>query len=193
MTTLVQDRLQSQIENILTLMLPRVLGPKLGCYVPWLYRVLTVTPAVPGAAPVLISGVPVNLLSNPYGPLANIALYPGPTGSISIPTVGAHVLVAFAEGNTNYPYVFATDPLVPPLSVQLGGALAIEPIALAPGAIAAFGALGTFMGALQAALVDPLNTSPNLVGAALAPATGTATAAMTAAAAAVPSLITKGY
>lgn len=84
-------------------------------FLKWEYTVVSVTPG----PPVLISGRPVNLAC-PFGPLANITLWPGPDGGYSIPIPGSRVLVEFHEGSPSKPAVCGLDPNSVPAPITLG-------------------------------------------------------------------------
>lgn len=84
-------------------------------FLKWEYVVVSATPG----PPVLISGQPVNL-SCPFGPLANITLWPGPSGSYAVPTPGSKILVEFHEGSPSKPAVCGLDPSSVPAPITLG-------------------------------------------------------------------------
>lgn len=83
----------------------------------WEYRVVGVTPG----PPVTVSGTPVDPTRCPFGPLANITLWPGPDGGYAIPAAGSLVLVEFHDGNVAKPAVCGLDPGVPAVLTTLGG------------------------------------------------------------------------
>lgn len=112
------DRLRAAWEQILIAILP-----SLATYVRWEYRVTGVQPG----PPVLVSGSPV-AGACPFGTLANITLWPGPSGCYALPAVGSLVLVEFHEGNPAKPSVCGLDPNVPPTEIVLGAGQ--DPIAL---------------------------------------------------------------
>lgn len=113
MTASNADRLQEQIERVLSLMLPRAIAGQLAVFASWEYLVVTATPAVPGVTPALVSGVPVDPVRCPFGELAGIPVWPGPSGSPCVPAVGSRVLLAFHDGNPAKPAIVGVDPLVP--------------------------------------------------------------------------------
>ena len=86
-------------------------------YARWEYRVAGVTPG----PPVTVSGVPVDPVRCPFGPLANITLWPGPDGGYAVPAAGSLVLVEFHDGNVAKPAVCGLDPSVPAALTTLGG------------------------------------------------------------------------
>jgi hypothetical protein len=93
--------------------------PALAPYLQWEYEVVDVTPGLP----VLISGKPVattGLYACPFGPQANIKLWPGPSGGYSTPVVGSLVLLAFNDGNPAKPRIAGLDPSTPPTSTKFG-------------------------------------------------------------------------
>jgi hypothetical protein len=147
------DRLQAALTGILELLLPRVMG-QLACFCDWEYRVVAVTPAVPGALPSFVSGVPVDVGRCPFGPLPQVPIWPGPDGSICVPKIGSIVVIGFHDGNPAKPAVKATDPTspaivpdVPPAKVSVAGLLATFATGLNPGTLAAQSA--TLVTALQ--------------------------------------------
>ena len=104
------DRLAAAWKAILASLLPT-----LATYVRWEYRVSAVTPG----QPVMISGTPAG--GSPFGTLANIALWPGPSGAYAVPQVGSLILVEFHEGNPAKPAVCGLDPSSTPTLTTLGG------------------------------------------------------------------------
>lgn len=112
------DRLKVAFETILTALLP-----SLAAYVRWEYRVLSVSPG----PPVLISGRPVSTRC-PFGTLASITLWPGPSGAYAVPVVGSLVLIEFHDGNPAKPAVCALDPNEVPSTITLGAGT--DPVAL---------------------------------------------------------------
>jgi hypothetical protein len=121
----VSDRFQDAAQSLLALLLPRV-AAALGVYARWEYRVTGVLPPVVPVGfaitvptlPLQISGTPIST-SCPYGPLANITLWPGPDGAIAVPLPGSTVLVEFHDGDPAKPAVCGLDPQNPPQFVLL--------------------------------------------------------------------------
>lgn len=109
------DRARNALESMLVGIWPSVALRLVGRLVRWRYKVTAVSPG----PPVLISGTPAG--RSPYGDLANIQLWPGPSGAYAVPPVGSTVLVAFNEMNGTEPCVVALDPSTPPTLTTLGG------------------------------------------------------------------------
>jgi hypothetical protein len=133
------DRLQANIERVMELLLPKVMG-QLACYAQWEYRV-TVASIGP---PVLVSGVPVDETRCPFGILSGIQVWPGAGGSPCLPAVGSIVLVRFNDGNPGKPAIVGTDPSVPaivpdvpPAKVSVAGLLATFATGLNAGTLVA--------------------------------------------------------
>jgi hypothetical protein len=116
------DRVRVSLESIVALLVPRI-AAALAVYAKWEYRV---TGVVEGP-PVLISGNPVSSAC-PFGPLANITLWPGPDGAYALPQSGSLVLIEFHEGTETKPSVCGLDPNVAPLLTTI--AFGTVPIAL---------------------------------------------------------------
>jgi hypothetical protein len=106
------DRLKSAWEAINGALL------RLATYVRWEYRVQGVVPG----PPVLISATPAG--ASPFGNLANITLWPGPSGAYALPPVGSLVLVEFHEGDPSKPSICGLDPAQVPTLTTLGGGTA---------------------------------------------------------------------
>lgn len=142
-------------------------------------------------------------------PLANITIWPGPVWAFSAPAPGSLVRIAFVNGNPSKPAIVGLDPGVPATPatpVMLGSPVAL-PVAMAAPIVALNGAIdvwaaavATWATAVQAALANPSNATPNQVATQLSPATtalGLATGAtlapaIVAASAATPATIVKG-
>jgi hypothetical protein len=139
------DRLRDAFSAILDALLPA-----LATYVKWEYRVVGTSPG----PPVTISASPVSAAC-PFGTLANITLWPGPTGGYAVPAPGSLVLVEFHEGSPAKPSVCGLDPNVPPLMVTLGGPTALPVIPAIWGSTLAVD-LTTFAVAMAAAATGPL-------------------------------------
>lgn len=105
------DRLKVAWEQILTALLP-----SLATYVKWEFRVQS---SLPGP-PVTISAAAVSA-DCPWQTLANITLWPGPSGAYAIPAPGTLVLVEFHEGNPGKPSIAGLDPNNVPILTTLGG------------------------------------------------------------------------
>ena len=105
------DRFRESFESLVFALLP-----KLANLAQWTYRVQAVSPG----PPVKISGSPVNT-RNPFGNLANIVLWPGPTGGYAIPVVGSLILVRFNDGDPTQPAVCGLDPVNTPTMTTLAG------------------------------------------------------------------------
>jgi hypothetical protein len=139
------DRLRDSVRRLVLAMLP-----ELGNLGQWTYQVQAVTPG----PPVLLSGIPVSP-DCPYGPLANITLWPGPSGGYATPAAGSLVLVRFNDGDPRQPAVCGLDPNSFATSSKFGAA----PGALVPSAwvtaptIGLLGALGKLATALTTASI----------------------------------------
>ena len=83
----------------------------------WEYRVSGATPG----SPPTVSGVPVDPVRCPFGPLANISVWPGPDGGYAVPAPGSLVLVGFNDGNVAKPRICGMDPSVPPILTTFAG------------------------------------------------------------------------
>lgn len=158
------DRLIHALENVVGGSLPAA-RDILAAFIQWEYRVIDVTPG----PPVLISGTPVATVGNlacPFGPLANIALWPGPSGGYSTPAPGSLILVAFNDGNPAKPRVSGLDPNSFPTSTKFGAAptpIVPTPWATGLGAaleIFATGLSTTTLAAQASALVTALGLLP---------------------------------
>lgn len=139
------DRLRDAMAGIL-----KALLPSLATYVKWEYRVVGTSPG----PPVTVSASPV-AASCPFGPQANITLWPGPSGAYSVPAPGSLVLLEFHEGSASKPSICGLDPNVPPLFVTIGGPSAL-PVVPTPWGAALAVDLTTFATAMAAAAVGPL-------------------------------------
>jgi hypothetical protein len=117
------DRLREALEGVVSQIMPRI-AASLAVYMRWEYTVAGVTPG----PPVLISGVPASTTC-PFGPLANITLWPGADGGYAIPAPGSLVLVEFHDGSPAKPAVCGLDPNVPPLVTFLGGGVVGQGVA----------------------------------------------------------------
>src|ERR1019366_3040807 len=105
--------------------------PRLVFYTAWEMRVINATPAAP---PAVTPGTPAVFVAaasvscTPISPTilaimppeVNIPIRPGPDGTLSVPTPGSTVLVAFANGDAGKPYILALDPLVMPTPSLVG-------------------------------------------------------------------------
>ena len=107
------DRLRDAMAGIL-----KALLPSLATYVKWEYRVVGTSPG----PPVTVSASPV-AASCPFGPQANITLWPGPSGAYAVPAPGSLVLLEFHEGSASKPSICGLDPNVPPVLTTLGGGM----------------------------------------------------------------------
>lgn len=150
--------------------------PSLAAYLQWEYRVVDVTPG----PPVLISGTPVETdgqFACPFGPLANITLWPDTGGGYATPLPGSLILIAFNDGNPAKPRVSRLDPGSYPTSIKLGGP-APQPIALAPALTTLMGLEATWAAAVSACL-ENLTGGPGPINgtSAQAPLTATLTTA----------------
>lgn len=142
--TLPVDRLQEQIERIVAATLPRIISGQLALHTLWEYRVVGVIGAF-AATPITVSGVPVDPVRCPFGPLTNITVWKGPGGSPSVPAIGSIVAIGFHDGNAAKPAIMQIDPQVP--TVPPAGAYVPEsPLTLA-GALTTF-ATGLTVGTL---------------------------------------------
>jgi len=103
------DRLRANVEKLFTLLLPFI-----AYTMRWEYTVVAFTPPAPGV-PGTVDGVPVDPTRCPFGVLAGIALWRGPSGVPCLPAVGSRVLVEFHDGNPAKPAVCGVDPSVPAL------------------------------------------------------------------------------
>jgi hypothetical protein len=137
----VTDRLAQALEAIVNAILP-----SLAAYLQWEYRVVDVTPGLP----VRISATPVETSGQfacPFGPQANIQLWPGPSGGYSTPVVGSLVLLAFNDGNPAKPRIAGLDPTTPPLGTKFGQSP--TPLVPTPWGSELASALTTFSGGLN--------------------------------------------
>jgi hypothetical protein len=105
------DRFVTAFRAILNALLPTLAN-----FGHWEYRVTEVLPG----PPVLISGVPVSV-NCPFGNLARITLWPGPTGGYATPAIGSRVLVAFVDGDPQKPRIAGLDPNSTPVLTTLAG------------------------------------------------------------------------
>lgn len=112
------DRLKVAWEQILTALLP-----SLATYVKWEFRVQGASPG----PPVTISAAAVSA-DCPWQTLANITLWPGPSGAYAVPAPGTLVLVEFHEGNPGKPSIAGLDPNNVPVKITLG--TGVDPIAM---------------------------------------------------------------
>lgn len=124
------DRLRVSIETLFRLMLP-----KLAYLAQWEARVVLVTPGQPpnpGTLPIptqFITPTTVNCafvdadaiaLFGPAFVNTPIPLWPGASGTISVPAPGSLVRVGFVNGSPQRPFVAGTDPMhFPAASVPL--------------------------------------------------------------------------
>lgn len=121
------DRLSASLQAILQALLP-----SLYCYVQWEMRVQTATPPSPPGAPgapavfttpAMVTCVPLDPKVVALLPTSvNIAMWPGPSGALSVPAVGSLVRVGFVNADPSKPYIAGLDPNVMP-AVSLVGAL----------------------------------------------------------------------
>jgi hypothetical protein len=126
------DRLRANIERLFTLMLPF-----LSYLVVWEYIVVLVTPGPIGFT---VDAVPVDPSRCPCGPLSGIAVWKGPSGSPSAPSIGARVLVRFHDANPAKPAICGFDPLVPTIPPPGPAPVPGAPLSIA-GALQAFALL----------------------------------------------------
>jgi hypothetical protein len=151
----------------------------------WTYRVVAVDPG----PPVKISATPAG--ASPYGDLANIKLWPGPSGGYATPLPGSLVTIRFNDGDPAQAAVDGLDPDSFPTSIKLGGPAPL-PGALAPPLVVLMGAHSTWVAALQTytlaiqTIADPSNTATPT----LTTANGVLEAALATAETATPSLVT---
>ena len=112
------DRLKVAWEHILAALLP-----SLATYVKWEFRVQSAS----SGPPVTISAAAVSAAC-PWQSLANITLWPGPSGAYAVPAPGTLVLVEFHEGNPAKPAIAGLDPNNVPVTITLGAGT--DPIAM---------------------------------------------------------------
>ena len=140
------DRGRQSLERILLLLLPN-----LAAYITWEYVVLAATPG----PPVILDLAPTGT-TNPFGPLSNITLWPGPDGGVAVPTPGKRVRLRFTNGDKTKPEVCGLDPTDTPTVVyQFGALIQIGSSAAAPLAT------GPSYTAMLSALVGGLNGVPS--------------------------------
>jgi hypothetical protein len=108
------DRFRDAIEAVLVGLLPTILPRVMARCFRWQYRVQGVS----NGPPVTVSGVPVSSKC-PYGNLANIELWPGPSGVYAVPAPGSIVLLGFVDGEI--PCIVGLDPNVAPIMTTIGG------------------------------------------------------------------------
>lgn len=135
------DRIRSNVERLFTLLLPY-----LSYTLRWEYTVVGVTPGLLG---VTVDGVPVDNARCPFGPLAGIQVWKGPSGSPSVPPIGSRILVEFHDANPAKPAVAGFDPAVPTVPPP-----APVPVPGAPLSVA--GALTSFATLMGTAATGPL-------------------------------------
>jgi hypothetical protein len=127
------DRLRDAVAAVLRGMLPN-----LPASLRWEYRVTGVQPG----PPVIISATPIG--SSPFGDLANITLWPGPSGTYAAPLAGSKVLIEFHEADPRKPAVCGLDPASYPTAITMGGP-APQPLALGPISDANVAAIKTWL------------------------------------------------
>ena len=138
------DRLLSDLRAIV-----RGLLPNFSYYAVWEYRVAAIRSAVP---PIALDLQPTGLL-NPFGPQANLTLWPGPSGSVALPQVGSLARVAFADGDPGKPMIVGLDPASKPTMVFVGEDPSGE-----------FAALASRVAQLQTAYNAHLHTGGTIAG-----------------------------
>ena len=121
------DRLSASLQAILQALLP-----SLYCYVQWEMRVASASPpsppSLPGApsvftTPAMVTCVPLDpKVVALLPPAVNIAMWPGPSGALSLPAPGSLVRVGFINADPSKPYIAGLDPQVMP-TVSVVGAL----------------------------------------------------------------------
>lgn len=142
------DRLTASMQAILSALLP-----SLYCYVQWEMNVVSASPpsppGLPGTpsvftTPAMVTCTPIDAKVAALLPQSvNIPMWPGPSGAVSLPTVGSIVRVGFINADPSKPAIMGTDPQTMP-TVSLVGALKVfASTATDPGAGALLTALET--------------------------------------------------
>jgi len=175
----VTDRGKQALERIIFSLLPT-----LAAYVTWEYTVLAARPG----PPVTVDLVTTNA-KNPFGPLTNLTLWPGPDGGVAVPTVGKLVRVRFTNGDQTKPEICGLDPTdTPAIVYQFGLQVLIGSAAATPVALATpITTLNTALQAWAAAVAGALST----LGQPIAGPTGIFDTAIGVASAATPATLTK--
>jgi hypothetical protein len=167
--------------------LERIIGallPTLAAYVTWDYTVLAARPGPPVTVDLVTTDT-----ANPFGPLTNITLWPGPDGGVAVPTAGKLVRVRFTNGDQTKPEICGLDPTdTPAIVYQFGlqvllGSAAATPIALA----LPITTLDTALGVWAAAVATALQSA----GFPITAPTATLQTAILAAITATPTVLTK--
>ncbi len=176
------DRARKALEHIIDLIIPN-----LAAFATWEYQVIDATPG----PPVKLDLLPTTggTVTNPFGPLTGLTLWPGPDGGVAVPSPGKLVRVRFANGDPSKPEVCGLDPTdTPSVVYQFGlqvllGSSAATPVALATPITVLDTALGVWAAAVAGALQS--------AGFPIAGPEATFQTALTTAIAATPATLTK--
>lgn len=139
--------------------------PELAVLAQWKYRV---TEVIPGH-PVLVSGTAISE-DCPWPDLAQIKLWPGPSGGYAVPSGGSIVLVRFNDGNPRDPAIVGLDPDSLATLTTFGAPFPLaEPLVQAPWGVAIEAALAELATQLtSAASFAQVNTAGSTLTGSLA-------------------------